>query len=71
MPLIPADSMPPQPCLCNVDPRLGRLVKFYVLGFVLSSKDVEFVLSSNALIKWADDNQIAPEKTKNNRRHLT
>jgi hypothetical protein len=62
MPLIPADSMPPQPRLCNVDPRLGRLVKFYVLGFVLSS---------NALITWADDNQIAPEKTKNNRRHLT
>ena len=53
--------MPRQPRLYNPDWHLGRLVKFYVLGYPLLS---------DALIKWADDNQIAPDTTWNNRRHL-
>lgn len=61
MPLT-ADSMPRQPRLYNADRRLGHLVKLYVLGYPLSTND---------LLKWADDNQIAPDKTKNNRCHLT
>ncbi len=54
--------MPRQPRLYNIDPRLGPVVRFYVLGYALTS---------DALIKWADSNQIAPDVTRNNRRHLT
>jgi len=60
--LIAANSMPRRPRLYNTDPSSGRIVKFYVLGYPLPS---------DALMKWANDNQIAPDKTNNNRRHLT
>lgn len=60
--LLTADSMPPPPRLYNIDRSLGPIVKFYVLGYAMTN---------NALIKWADNKHIAPDKTSNNRRHLT
>ena len=60
--LFTVDSMPLQPRLYNIDRRLGPVIKFYVLGYPLTS---------SGLIMLADSNQIAPEKTRNNRRHLT
>jgi hypothetical protein len=54
--------MPPPPRLYNIDQSLGPVFKFYVLGYAMTS---------DALIKWADSKHIAPDKTSNNRRHLT
>jgi hypothetical protein len=54
--------MPPLPRIYNPDPRLGRIVKYRVLGYAFSRA---------ALAKWADDHQIDREETEVNRRQLT
>lgn len=62
MPLANAPSMPHWPCCYNRDLCLGPMVRFYVFGYALSS---------DALLKWADNNQFAPEKDDHNRCYLT
>jgi hypothetical protein len=62
LPLITAKSIPPLPRLYNPDPRLGRIVKYRVLGYAFSRA---------AVARWADDHQIDPDETEVNRRRLT
>ncbi|KIL57162.1 hypothetical protein M378DRAFT_172072 [Amanita muscaria Koide BX008] len=51
-----------RPRLYNPDIRLGPIIRLSVFGFPMSSK---------ALVRWANNNQIAPNKTENNRCFLT
>jgi len=62
IPLATANLKPHQLHLYNPDPRVGPIVRLYVFGYALSHND---------LLKWADDNQIVPEKMDINRTYLT
>ncbi|KAF8231248.1 hypothetical protein L208DRAFT_1399248 [Tricholoma matsutake] len=61
LPLAAANSRPRRPRLYNTNPRLGPIVRLYVFVLPLTNSD---------LLKWADDNQLAPEKTDHNRTYL-